>query len=351
MPARLYSLDAFRGLTMIWMFSAAFGLTVFNADPGWKGAVAAQFEHSEWIGYTTWDMIQPFFMFIVGVAMPIAFARRSEAGESWVRQFGHAVKRCLLLIACGLLARSIQAGKPTLDLINVLAQVSGTYFIAFLLLRRGWRLQAGVAAALLVATYCLYRFTGFADPWAHNDNFGWYVDGLILGKHWGGGYATLNFLPSAFNTIFGVIAGTLLMSGRTAGWKARVLGFTGAGLLATGLALHPWIPICKKIWTPSFALLSTGWGLLALLAFYWVCDIRGWQKWAKVLVIVGSNSIFIYLFHEILGSWMRKTVPVFTGWLIDWSPLWGQVASAWLLVAFQIWVCAWLYRRKIFFKL
>lgn len=347
---RLYSLDAFRGLTMIWMFSEGFGLSVFEKDPGWKGALAAQFDHAAWIGYNAWDLIQPFFMFIVGVAMPYAFAKREAAGEGWSRQFVHVLRRCALLIGFGLVARSVQAGRPNLDLINVLAQVSVTYFLAFLVLNRGWRVQLGAAFSMLVVTWAVYQFSGFADPWARNDNIGWHLDGLILGKHWGGGYATINFLGSSFNTILGVVAGGLLTGAMDTARKGRTLALAGLAMLAAGWSLHPLIPVCKKIWTPSFAVLSTGWCFLALLAFWYVCDVKGKQAWARILVMVGANSIFIYLFHEILNRWLHQTGRVFLGWLIEIWPVGGQLMLAWALVAFQIWVCVWLYRRKIFFK-
>lgn len=346
---RLYSLDAFRGFTMVWMISEGFGLRVFEGQ-GLMGHLAWQFEHVPWQGMAAWDLIQPFFMFIVGVAMPFSFARRDAEGEPRARQFRHVLQRCALLILFGLIARSVQAGKPVLDLINVLAQVSVTYLIAYLLLRYSWRVQAGAALALLGVTWILYTATGHADPWSRDGNFGRALDLALLGKTWGGGYATLNCIPSAFNTIAGVLAGLLLQAAQPAR-IIRTLAVSGAALVAAGLALHPFIPIIKKIWTPSFALLSTGCCLLALLAFYWICDIRKHQKWAGVFVIVGANSIFIYLFHEILGRWMRQTAPVFTGWAIAWWPHWGQVFTACALIAFQVWVCVWLYRRRIFFKI
>ncbi|MBI4891482.1 MAG: DUF1624 domain-containing protein [Acidobacteria bacterium] len=348
---RLYSLDAFRGLTMIWMFSEGFGLLVFDGKPGLLGALAAQFEHAAWVGYNAWDLIQPFFMFIVGVAMPIAFAKRDAAGEPWLRQLLHVLRRVVLLIGFGLLARSIQAGKPTLDIINVLAQVSVTYLIAFLLLRFRWTIQLAAACLILIATWAIYTFAGLPDPWAFNNNAGWYLDELILGKHWGPGYVTINFLPSAFSTILGVIAGTLLASALEIPRKARLLLLPGLFMLLAGYALHPFIPVCKRIWTPSFAILSTGWCFLALLAFWYVCDVRGKQAWAKILVMVGANSIFIYLFHEILNRWLHQTANGLAKPLLDLAPTAGTLLIAWALVAFQIWVCVWLYRRRIFFKL
>jgi predicted acyltransferase len=348
-PERLYSLDAFRGFTMIWMISEGFGLRVFEGQ-GALGALAAQFEHVSWEGLAAWDLIQPFFMFIVGVAMPYSFAARMARGETWGQAFRHVLKRCALLIGFGLIARSVQAGKPVLDLINVLAQVSVTYLIAFLLLRFSWRVQAVAAFGLLGLTWVIYAVGGGADAWSREGNIGRALDLAILGKTWGGGYATLNCLPSAFNTIAGVLAGMLLRAGGT-GRVVRVLAGAGAGLVAAGLALSPLVPVVKKIWTPSFALLSTGCCLLALLVFYWICDLRLHRKWASVFVIVGANSIFIYLFHEILGRWMRQTAPVFTGWAIAWWPQWGEVFTALVIIGFQIWVCYWLYQRRIFFKI
>ncbi len=333
---------------MIWMISEGFGLGVFKND--WLlGPVARQFDHVDWHGMAAWDLIQPFFMFIVGVAMPIAFEKRWAAGESWSRSLLHVLRRCALLILFGLIARSIQAGKPVLDLINVLAQVSVTYFITFLLLRKDWRIQAGAAFSLLAVHWALYQFSGMHLD--KNDNIGSYLDALVLQKNWGGGYATINCISSASATIAGAMAGRLLLSAIPIARKIRILAGTGVALIAAGVALDPVIPIIKKIWTASFALTSTGLCLLTLLLFYWICDLREKRSWAKIAVIVGSNSIFIYLFHEILNRWLKQTALVFTRWSIDWWGPWGQVFTACVIIGFQIYVCWWLYQRRIFFKL
>jgi predicted acyltransferase len=350
---RLYSVDAFRGFTMLCMFSMGFGL-LFYRDHPLIGPIAYQFEHEAWEGMRFWDLIQPFFMFIVGVVMPVSFGRRWALGETWGQSLRHVLRRCALLILFGLLARSISAGRPVLDLINVLAQLSFTYFVAFLVLRQSWRAQGAVGMGLLAVHWAIYQFSsapGVEGPWVRDANIGWYLDRAILGKNWGGSYATINILSSAANTIFGVMVGSLLLSGAPQRRKMLILAGSGLAAIAMGLALSPWIPIIKKIWTASFALYSTGFTVLALLLFYWVCDVRGWQKWAKVFVIVGSNSIFIYLFYEILGRWMRETGKVFTGWAMDAWGAPGQVLNVWLIIAFQVYVCYWLYRRKIFFKL
>ena len=349
---RVVSLDAFRGFTMIFLTAEGF-LSAMNNHP-LMGVLARQFEHTDWHGATPWDMVQPFFMFIVGAAMPFSFAKRWESGESYTATLLHVLKRCALLILWGLIARSVEAGRPVIDLINVLAQVSFTYLIAFLVLRKGWKVQAVTAFAFLVADWAIYSFStapGVIGPWVKDANIGWWLDGAVLGKHWSGSYATINCIPSTANTVFGVMAGALLKSSLDMGRKLRILVATGVAGVVAGLALDFWIPIIKKIWTPSFALLSVGWTLLALAAFVWVSDVKGWTRWSRVAVIVGSNSIFIYLVHEILGHWMRTTAQVFLGWSVDWWGDWGRVFMACAVSAFQIYLCLWLYRRKIFFKL
>ncbi|MCC6587627.1 MAG: DUF5009 domain-containing protein [Bryobacterales bacterium] len=350
---RLYSLDVFRGLTMIWMISNGFGLRWFMDDPV-LGPVARQFTHADWHGMYPWDLIQPFFMFIVGVAMPWAFTRREQLGEPRAVTFRHVVKRCALLILLGTMARSLNTGKPILDLINVLGQLAFTYMIAYLLLRRSWRVQLGVSLGLLALHTALYewvRLPGVTGAWAKNANFGYVLDTMVLGKNWGGGYATINWLSSAANTIWGMMAGWVLFRPAPAQEKLRKLVVAGAVGIALGLALDPLIPVIKKIWTASFAFVSVGITLWTLALFYWAIDLKGWRKSTAIIAMVGANSIFIYLFHEIMLRWMTQAGLVFTGWAVDWWGPAGKMLNDNLVIAFQIYICWWLYQRKIFFKL
>lgn len=355
---RVLSIDAFRGFTMICMIAEGFGLLYFLKNPI-IGPIAAQFQHVDWnmsipVDLHFWDLIQPFFMFIVGTVMPISFARRWAAGEPWSRSLLHVLRRSALLILFGLMARSIQANRPVVDLINVLAQIAFTYLVAFLLLRKNWKVQGAVALGLLALHWAIYQFAsapGVQGPWVKDANIGWYLDRLVLHKNWSGGYATINCLSSAANTIFGMMAGELLISTLPLARKMRVLAVAGILGVASGLALSALIPLNKKIWTASFALYSTGMTLLALLLFYWVFDVKEKRRWATLFIVVGANSIFIYLFHEILHRWLNQTALVFTGWAVDlWGPG-GKAFTTLVVIAFQIWVCFWLYRRKIFFKL
>ncbi|MEO8025469.1 MAG: DUF5009 domain-containing protein [Bryobacteraceae bacterium] len=356
-PKRLLGLDAFRGFTMVMMIAEGFGLRYFR-DNAWIAPIATQFSHTDWSfhGWEMhfWDLIQPFFMFIVGAVMPISFARRWEKGETWNASLAHVLKRSALLILCGLVARSVQANRPNLDLINVLAQIAFTYLVAFLVLRKPWQMQLGVALGLLAVHWAIFQFVvapGVQGPWVKDANIGWFLDKAVLGKNWGGSYATINCLSSAANTIVGVIAGKLLVSRQDESRKLRILLLAGAAAILLGTLLDAAIPLNKKVWTASFAIFSTGWTLWALALFHWICDVRGRVQWAWLFMMVGANSIFIYLFHEILGGWVGRTTLIFLWWSVDlWGPA-GRMLNAIAAISLQCALCVWLYRRKIFFKL
>lgn len=348
---RLVSLDAFRGFTMIWMFSQSFGLLLWKDDPV-LGPIARQFDHEPWHGVRAWDLIQPFFMFIVGVAMPFALANRQNAGQA--DTFQRALRRSLLLIACGLLARSLRAGAPVLDLINVLAQIGFTYLVAWTVRHKPWQVQAGLAFALLAlhtALFLLFTPAGAPDAWTRDQNFGQALDLAVLGKGWGGSYATINCLSSAANTLFGLMAGSWLRDTPNAAQRLRSLLIAGVIGVAAGILLDPVIPLIKKIWTASFALYSAGWSFLMLALFHWICDEKRWQSWARIGVIVGANSIFIYMFHEIFERSMNNFARFVLAAPIAAYGKPAQMVAIWLVVGFQILVCYALYRRKWFLRL
>ena len=354
-PERLVSVDAYRGFVMLAMISSGLGMSRLLHDPQW-GWLAKQLEHKEWEGCTFWDLIQPSFMFIVGVAMPFSFAVRQARGEGWGRQFLHAVRRSLALIAIGIFLDSYHSHPPavTIEFIRVLQQIAIGYLIAFLVLHLGPRIQASAAGLLLLlhtAAFLLYARGTSVSPWQKWGNFGDALDSWLHLPFNRGGYATFNAVSSAATILFGVLCGELLRSKTPPLRKLLILLVAGFGGLAAGAALTPLVPMVKRLWTASFALYAAGWTCLMLCAFYGVIDVLGWRRWTFPLVVVGMNSIAAYVAAGVLTSPIRQAVrPFFNPSLQRLPEAWQPVGLS-VLVTLGLWLfCYWLYRHRIFFK-
>jgi predicted acyltransferase len=349
---RLLSLDAYRGFTMLAMVSAGVGTAHLLNHPTW-GWLADQMEHRDWIGCTAWDLIQPSFMFIVGAAMPFSFAQRRRKGESWARQFAHALRRALLLIAIGVFLDSFGQNEIHVQFIRVLQQIAIGYVLAFLVLHLGPGVQALTASGILVAHAAGYLAYGHATgcwPWEEGYNLGTRVDVLLHLPVSTGGYATLNALSSTATILFGVLCGELLRGSWPAEKKLLTLAAAGLGGLWLGLLLSPAVPLIKRIWTSSFALFAGGWTCLMLLAFYWVIDVLRFRRWAFPLVVVGMNSIAVYVLSQLGKPLMRQGLAPFVGKPLSTMPEAAPVIMAVLMMLIEWGFCYWLYRHRIFFK-
>jgi len=349
--SRLVSLDAYRGLIMIVLAGSGFGLGVLKNYPDWAW-LADQFEHAAWEGCTFWDLIQPAFTFMVGVAMPLAFARRRAAGDSDGQIFRHVLWRAFLLILLSNLFSSWGSTKPLrLQLINVLSQIGIGYVLCALIIRLPFRRQA-VAATLILAGYtALYMlFPGPGGPWSQEGNLGAVLDLRMLGYNYSGYYTTLNAVGNAITILFGCWTGQLLQTSRSHGEKLKILAACAAGCFALGLALTPLVPMVKRLWTASFTFFSAGWVIAMLIPFYWVIEIRESKRWTFPLVVVGMNSIFIYSLGQIgLKGWLDRGLTAFTGKFAALGDL-GQIPHQVVVLACMWYACYWLYQRKIFFK-
>jgi len=349
---RYLALDAYRGFIMVVLVSGGFGLPeLAKRRPEFLG-IANQFEHMPWEWIAFWDLIQPAFMFMVGVAMPFALARRIELGATKRQLFWHVVARSLRLILMSQILHSISEGALTFQLINVLAQIGITYFLCYLIMQLRFRWQVVIAIALLAGYWALFvAFPGTEGPFlSKTTNVGAVIDTYVFGHQNDDYWTTINFVTSTVTTLFGVWTGRLLQSKRSHSEKMRIIGIWAVACLMLGFVIHPWNPIIKRICTTSFTLYSAGWVLLMLLAFYWVVEVLGYQKWTFPLVVVGANSIFIYSVANVLREWLDRAVGVFTlnfKWLGDFAP----VAQSCAVLLVMWYLCYWLYQRKIFLKL
>ena len=349
---RYLALDAYRGFIMLVLVSGGFGLAELAQRRPAFTVLANQFDHMPWEWIAFWDLIQPAFMFMVGVAMPFALARRMEQGATKRQLFWHVVARSFRLILMSQILISIGEGKLTFQLINVLAQIGITYFLCYLIMQLQFRWQALTAALILAGYWALFvAFPGTEGPFlSKTTNIGAVIDTFVFGHPNPDNWTTINFLTSTVTTLFGVWTGQLLRGKKSHREKMRILAIAAVACLVLGLAIHPWNPIIKRICTTSFTLYSTGWILLMLLAFYWVIEVKGYRKWTFPLVAIGANSIFIYSVHMVLQGWLNRAVGVFTlrfNWLGDFAP----VAQSCAVLVVLWYLCHWLYQRKIFLKL
>lgn len=321
---RYLALDAYRGFIMMVLVSGGFGLAALaQRNPAFTG-IADQFEHHPWEWIAFWDLIQPAFMFMVGVAMPFALARRMAEGAGSGQLFRHVVARSVRLLLMSQILISISRGKMQFQIINVLAQIAITYFLCYLIMKLQFRWQALIAASILIGYWLLFvAFPGTEGPFlSKTTNIGAVIDNFVFGRVNPGYWTSINFLTSTVTTLFGVWTGWLLQSERSHTEKMRVLAVAAAVCLAVGWAMHPWNPIVKRICTSSFTVYSTGWVLLMLLGFYWAVEVKGYRKWTFPFVVLGANSIFIYSVDQVLRSWLNRAVGVFTlkfEWLVLWT--------------------------------
>ena len=362
---RVIAVDLFRGLTMFLL--VAEGAHIYHAltdlfpEQSLLGQLVLQFHHHPWNGLRFWDLIQPYFMFIVGVAMWFSVNKRQDRGDSRAQVTRHIVRRCLILLAFGVTLHIGYNRKLVWELWNVLSQLSVTILIAYALMRLPTRTQLIISLGLLLLTEILYRtfgVEGYNQPFVKDHNFGSYMDRVLMGKiNPGGGWVAINCIPTAAHTIWGVLAGKLLASSISQKEKLQQLLIAGGigVVLGYGLDWGGITPIIKRICTSSFVLVSGGWSLLTLALFYWLIDVRGWKRGVWFFSVVGMNSIFIYMFMNTVGpQWMRGFVKIFTEGIF--APLGMGEAGVELVNALGVlaiaWgLCYWLYKKGIFFKI
>ena len=385
---RLVSLDAFRGAIMLLMASIGFGIPQvaahFPESPVWK-FLRHEFDHAEWVGCTLWDLIQPAFMFMVGVALPWSIANRRARGQTVAVMFGHALWRSIALVLLAVFLTSAWSKQTDWIFPNVLAQIGLGYPFLFLVAFTRPRTQ-WIAAFLILLAVCLLfalhplpptgfdwksvgvpadwnHLSGFSAHWEKNFNAAasfdiWFLNLFPRATPFvfnAGGYTTLNFVPSIATMIFGLVAGNFLRSDRTLVEKIKLLVIAGvAGLfLGKAIELAGICPIIKRLWSPSWAIYSAGLSALLLAAFVAVIEYRGWKRWAFPLVVAGANPITLYCLWQLSSSFIRQTLKthlgphIFESFGTLYTPM---LERASVLLVFWL-ILLWLYRKKIFIRI
>ena len=361
---RLASLDAFRGLTIV-------GMILVNSPGDWDIAYAP-LKHASWNGITLADVIFPFFLFIVGVSIVLAYTRRLREKLPRRKIVIKIFKRTLLIFAIGLLLNMGQDGFQHLRITGVLQRIAIVFFVAVLLfLYTEIRTQIILGSAILV-TYWLALWlvpvpgtgAGIMEP---GSNLAAWVDSILLpGRMYQGTWdpeGILSTFPAIVTAITGMVAGRILISRNPAEKKLVILFSLGFLLFLAGGAWNWVFPLNKNLWTSSFVLFTSGLAMMALAAFIWVVDVLEYKKWCEVFVIFGTNAITAYVLHgllkapfilinvggpgeerNIMGAFMERV----TGFGVP-----DQLASlSWALLFTSLcFVPVWLlYRKKIFIR-
>lgn len=366
---RLMSLDALRGFDMFWilggeaLFAGLFALTSWQ---GWRIA-DAQMQHSQWHGFTFYDLIFPLFIFLSGVALGLSPKRLDVLPWSarWP-VYRHAVKRLLLLLFLGVLYNhgwggGVPAALDDVRYASVLGRIAFAWFFAAILVwHTSLRTQIIVALGLLIgygAMQLLLPVPGSgAGDLSMAGSINAYVDSHFLPGITYQGRATdpegiLSTLPAVINALAGVFTGHFIVKTHPKGeWaKVALLLLIGVSVLTLGWWCDGFLPVNKDLWTSSFVLVTTGWSLLLLGVFYALVDVLKWHKLVYVFVVIGCNAIIIYLASSLV-KWDYIARSLFGG-LVDALPINAQILAATLALLLVQWLLLfWMYKRDIFIK-
>ena len=364
--SRVISLDAFRGLTIA-------GMILVN-NPGSWSYVHSPLAHAEWHGWTPTDLIFPYFLFVLGVALPFSFRRRFAEGARRVDMFKHVVRRSLILIGLGLFMRAFpDFDVATMRWPGVLQRIGVVYVVAaglYLVLKPGGRwLAAGALLLVYWALMTLVPVPGYgAGDLSQEGNLAAYLDRLLMGGHlWREMWdpeGLLSTMPAVVTALLGTFTGEWLQSGRAGPDLTKGMLLAGAVLTPLGLAWGVLFPINKSLWTSSYVLFTAGTALLLFGAMYWAIDVkrrRGW--WHTPLVVYGMNAIAVFFLSGLLTKMMGRAriggeggtslygwiyENVFRSWAGDYN---GSLAFAASYVALWLALMWVLHRRRIYIRI
>jgi len=378
---RLLSLDAFRGLVI--------GFMITVNTPGTWGKIYAPLRHAAWHGCTPTDLVFPFFLFIVGVAMWFSFRKYDHiANPDAVRK---VLKRTALIFIIGFLLNAFPfiriyddmtfwqsmgryyGGMRIMGVFQRIALAYGIGSLIVLYTRRKTYLWIG--GGILVAYWLLMKWLGGADPFSLNDNFARTVDLFILGEnnvYRGFGVpfdpeGLFSTFPAVVTVLIGYEVGRMITSAKSRPELVNDMYLYGVATLFAGYVWGQVFPINKPIWTSSYVLYTGGLAMMMLALFILIIDVKGYQKWSYPLRVFGLNPLFLFVLSVVwvktitrIVKWTLVDDTVMTGYrwiyqnicvrLLGDNPN-GSLLFALLHIAFYWLILRELYKRKIYIKI
>ena len=367
LSGRLLSLDVFRGITIA-------GMILVN-NPGSWDYVYPALRHAEWNGWTPTDLIFPFFLFIVGVAITYSFANRLAKGISRKKLFLQVIRRTLILFALGLFLNGFPYyNLATIRIMGVLQRIALAYFFSSVIyLAFKTRAQVVITVLLLLVYWALMKLVpvpGYGvGILAKEGNLAQYIDNLILKGHmWTPTWDPEGFLstiPAIATTLLGVFTGQFLRSDREPLQKTSTLFLLGNVGLVLGVIWDIWFPINKNLWTSSYVIFTGGMALLFLVTCYYLIDVKKSTWWTKPFVIYGTNAITVYVLSGILarililvripqpdGTNVLLKTFIYQNYFASWAgPMNGSLFFALAYIILWLGIMTIFYKKGIFIKI
>lgn len=361
---RLLSIDTLRGFDMLMIAGAGAFISLLHGKTswGWVNALALQFEHPKWNGFSFYDFIFPLFLFIAGLSLPFSLNKGLHLGLSKTDIYRKAFIRMLILMALGILYKN--APIPFFDwsqirFVSVLGRIGFAGFITTVLyLNFDFTKRILWVAGLLLFYYAalfLIPVPGYgAGDLSFEGNLpGWIDRNFLPGRLHQKTYDELGLftqIPALCLTVLGSLGGDILR--RVSDSEYKKLGkLAGGGVICLIIAgiwsLH--FPINKHLWTSSFIMLTGGMAFLSIGLFYWIIDILQYRRWTFFFLVIGLNSLTIYLAYRLIDFGYTSRL-LFEGLYIQTPEKWHPVFQSLGALAL-VWVFLYLlYRMKIFVK-
>lgn len=359
---RLHSLDTLRGFDMFWIIGggALIGKLAEATKWPWMEVLGHQMHHAEWIGFHFEDLIFPLFMFISGVAIPFALTSKLEKGVQKSFLYKKVFTRMVVLVLFGFIYNgALKNGFSNMRWLSVLSQIGIAYFFAAVIVINTKNLRArilwlvGILSSIAILQF-LIPVPGFgAGVLTPDGSINAWIDQLFLpGRLIYGTYdpeGILSIVSATSITLMGAIAGFILRNKETSQLKkTNILLIVGAALVISALAISPVYPIIKKIWTSSFNILTAGISFLLLATFYYIIDVKKWNRCILFFKVIGLNSITIYM-GVVIFDFMH-TSKFLLGWITNPIGDYGNVVLYMGIIAFEWLFLFFLYRNKIFLR-